>query len=144
MNTKQKLQNKMSLLEHEISKIRTELAKKEIYLKACREIFEEIYPASSNTFRKGSMISKAHEFLKEIGEPQYIDKILEGIGIEPTKENSTSLLNSLASYARKEQVFTKASANTFGLKECDDNNEGKKTTETVEPRPRIRINMKDL
>lgn len=131
MNTKQKLQNKMSLLEHEISEIRTELAKKEIYLKACREIFDEIYPASNNTFRKGSMISKAHEFLKEIGEPQYIDKILEGIGVEPTKENSASLLNSLASYARKEQMFTKASANTFGLKEFGDKEEeeGKEKSE---------------
>lgn len=119
MNTKQKLKNKLSLLEYEISEMRTELAKREIYLKACKEMYEEIYPTGSNTFRKGSMVSKAYEFLKEIGEPKYIDDILKGIGSEPTKENATSLLNSLASYARKEHVFTKTSANTFGLKEIE-------------------------
>lgn len=144
MNTKQKLKNKLSLLEYEISEIRTELAKKEIYLKACRDVFEDIYPVGSNTFRKESMISKAHEFLKGIGEPKYIDEILKGIDIEPTKENATSLLNSLASYARRKHVFTKPSASTFGLKEFDNKEDGDTDSpadgKSLTRRPRIKLN----
>ena len=132
MNSKQKLIAKMSILEHEISETRTELMKKEIRLSGYREAFEDMFPATQKTkeFREGSMVSKAHNFLKVVGKPQKVDEILEGIGLENTKDNIVSLLNTLASYARKEKsVFTKPEPNTFGLKEFESNNGNQKTAD---------------
>jgi len=74
----------------------------------------------ANTIRPGSTIDQARQFLRKVGLPVHVEKILQGIGKENTKSNKVSLTGSLGHYARQGSVFTRPAPNTFGLKEFED------------------------
>tara|TARA_B100001989_G_scaffold233340_1_gene193177 strand:- start:3507 stop:3905 length:399 start_codon:yes stop_codon:yes gene_type:complete len=93
-----------------------------VWEKALSLLPKETSPAKKPTsirFRPGSDIEKASIVLRKAGEALYIDKILEEIGKEPTKENQVSLISSLAAYVREGRVFTRPAPNTYGLLEFE-------------------------
>lgn len=71
--------------------------------------------------RHGSNIAKARDALRAAGKPLHITEILKAIGQPNDKKHRLALGGSIAAYARKNAVFTKAAPNTFGLIEFDSN-----------------------
>lgn len=86
--------------------------------------------------RPGSMVALAQEALRKHGQPLHVGKLLEAMGKQPTPEQKVSLSSSLGAYVRKEQIFNKPEANTFGLREWqkspEDNPTDKEVAEALE------------
>ena len=70
--------------------------------------------------RHGSNIAKARDALMAARKPLHITEILKAIGQPTDKKHRLALGGSIASYARKNAVFTKTAPNTFGLLEFND------------------------
>ncbi len=81
--------------------------------------------------RPGSMVALAREALRKHGQPLHVGKLLEAMGKQPTSSQKVSLGSSLAAYVRKEQIFTKPEANTFGLREWQKPSEESPTEKEV-------------
>ena len=65
--------------------------------------------------RFGSDVYLAREVLQSERKPLYIKDLLEKMGVEPTRNRRSSLSSQLATYANKEEIFTKTGPNIFGL-----------------------------
>lgn len=78
---------------------------------------DEDEQAQDVTLRHGSNIAKARDALRTAGHPLHITDILKAIGQPTDKKRRIALGGSIASYARKNAVFTKTAPNTFGLLE---------------------------
>jgi hypothetical protein len=58
---------------------------------------------------------KTYELLTKARKPLHISTILKGIGEEPTRQKKASLVSSLSTYVKNQQIFTRPLPNTFGL-----------------------------
>lgn len=82
---------------------------------------EDEFGQVSTAFRHGSNVAKARDALQAAGRPMHISDILKAMGQPADKKHRLALAGSIASYARKDQVFKKTAPNTFGLLEFDVN-----------------------
>ncbi len=114
------LERKIEQQRQEIAKMESEVLEKRAFLQGMIEALK-LFPKAGNeskqetVLRPGSDMAQAREFLALHGRPAHVTEILQGIGKENTKTNRLSLSSSLASYARKEEIFAKTSPNTFTL-----------------------------
>jgi len=91
---------------------------------------EDEFGQVSTAFRHGSNVAKARDVLSAAGHPMHISEILKAMGQPPDKKHRLALAGSIASYARKDQVFKKTAPNTFGLLDFDETiDEGIKLTQ---------------
>jgi hypothetical protein len=60
------------------------------------------------------------DYLRKVGKPLHVSKILGGIGKEVTRDSKVSMSGFIAAYVRKNQFFTRIAPNVFGLKEFDE------------------------
>jgi len=117
-----KIENKrLEILEYE-SKLREATAFLHGLQEALKVLPREGGPSSVQILRPGSDMAKARDFLATLGRPAYIAEILEGIGIGRTgdKPKKSSVGSSLASYARKGEIFKRTAPNTFALIGCEE------------------------
>jgi hypothetical protein len=114
------LERKIEQQKQEIAKMESELLEKKAFLQGLIEAMR-LFPKyggdakQETVLREGSDMAQAREFLASHGRPAHVTEILKGIGKENTKTHRLSLSSSLASYARKEEIFAKTSPNTFTL-----------------------------
>lgn len=85
--------------------------------------------------RAGSVMAKVREFLKNRGEPLYINDILKGIGKEVNKKNRISVGGSLGNYARRGEIFSRTAPNTYGLISFASATEEAEATTSTEEEP---------
>lgn len=78
---------------------------------------ESDQPEDEPTLRPGTDLAKARDALLKAQRPLHITDILRAIGKSNDKRSRLALAGSIARYARKGSVFTKAGPNTFGLPE---------------------------
>ena len=102
---------------------------------------EDEYGQPSTAFRHGSNVAKARDVLRSAGKPLHISDILKAMGQTADKKHRLALAGSIASYARKDQVFKKTAPNTFGLLELDDADENAPTAYSTEERARFEIDL---
>lgn len=69
--------------------------------------------------RAGSEVARARDAILKAGKPLHVDELLKAIGKAVSHNSKASLSGSLATYARKEVVFTRPAPNTFGLFELE-------------------------
>ncbi len=131
MNISKKLQGRIKRKETEIQRFdeeRQELGMKIREAQAAIKELEEIKkhlpkdevdenPALS--LRRGKSIAKVYDILKESGSPMHITEILTAMGKETDKKSQQATGSQLNNYVRKERIFTRPLANSFGLKEWD-------------------------
>lgn len=67
------------------------------------------------TIRFGSDVYNAREALRREQKPLHIKDLLDAMGVEVTRNRRSSLSSQLSAYAKKEEIFTKAGPNVFGL-----------------------------
>jgi hypothetical protein len=65
--------------------------------------------------RPNSLVAKARDTLRKLRKATHIDELLKTMELSPDKKRS--LGSQLAWYARREQIFTRPEAGTFGLVE---------------------------
>jgi 5-formyltetrahydrofolate cyclo-ligase len=117
MTTRRKIEEKVQALERQAQEI-------QIQLGVWREALKML-PKDSNgvvkrvSLRAGSDLAKAREAILEEGKPLHINVLLKKLGKPDTKDARVSLAGSMASYVRKNEVFTRPEPNTFGLLEMD-------------------------
>lgn len=124
MSAQREIEKKIRQKEEEIRELEQRLYQARAYADAMRESLRLITKASdlsmSDTIRAGSLVDQARAFLKRTGKAVHVDKILQGIGKENTKQNKVALSGSLGHYTRQGIIFTRPAPNTFGLKEFED------------------------
>lgn len=124
MGFKEQLIDKIKKKETEINGHETKIKEAKIYIQALQDMLraipgEDVGPVaiepSDNILRPGSMPYKTHELLTKARKPLHISVILKGIGEEPTRQKKASLVSSLSTYVKNQQIFTRPFPNTFGL-----------------------------
>ena len=122
MSVRAKLEREMRRKEADIARLEAELSQAKLLLQGFQDALKFIPRDSatngpnSNTFRPGTALHKAYEFIKNKGRPVRLEELLGGIGKNPEDKNARlSLAGSLGHWVRKGEIFTRPSQNTFGL-----------------------------
>jgi DNA repair exonuclease SbcCD ATPase subunit len=118
MGAKENLQKLFDKKQQEIRELELQLAQAKSYLQAIQDSIKALPRDSAEAeqaLRQGSGLAKARQALHAAGKPMHVSEILKAIGKPNDKPNRISLSGSLGNYARKKQIFTKPSPNTFGL-----------------------------
>jgi hypothetical protein len=118
MGARENLQKLYDKKQQEIRDLELQLAQARSYLQAIQDSVKALPRESSDVeqnLRPGSGLAKARQALHTAGKPMHVADILKAIGRPNDKKNRLSLAGSLGNYARKQQIFTKPSPNTFGL-----------------------------
>ena len=112
------LKEQIKSLENNIGNLKQELGTKQALLDQTLG-FKEMLPDNQiqKTFhlQQGSELAKVRDLIKQKGCPLYVSDILDGLGLENSRNKRSSLGGSLNSYAREEKIFKKTAPNTFGL-----------------------------
>ncbi len=116
-----RLEKMIESCREEITRMEIDVTSKKAFLQGLQEAFK-IYPKdgmsdtpTETILRHGSDMAKARNFLNNHGKAAHVSEIVTGIGKENTKENRVSIAGSLASYARRNDIFKKTAPNTFTL-----------------------------
>lgn len=75
--------------------------------------------AAAMALRAGSEVARAREAILKAGKPLHVDELLKALGKPVNHNNKASLSGSMATYVRKQTVFTRPAPNTFGLIELE-------------------------
>lgn len=141
MSISKKLQGQLRRKEKKIQQLELERQELDIqireghaYIDALEEAMkhlpkDEVDKDSALSLRKGKSIYKVYEILKEGGSPMHITDILVALGKETDKKSQQATGSQLNSYVRTERIFTRPTANTFGLKEWENANVAPTPTE---------------
>jgi hypothetical protein len=71
------------------------------------------------TLRPNSEVAKSRQAILSAGRPLHVDELLKALGKPINHNNKASLSGSLATYVRKNEIFTRPAPNTFGLVEFE-------------------------
>jgi hypothetical protein len=74
---------------------------------------------AASALRAGSEVARAREAILKAGKPLHVDEILQALGKPINHNNKASLSGSIATYVRKEMIFSRPAPNTFGLIELE-------------------------
>ncbi len=75
--------------------------------------------AAVMALRAGSEVARAREAILKAAKPLHVDELLKALGKPVNHNNKASLSGSIATYVRKNTVFTRPAPNTFGLIELE-------------------------
>ncbi len=125
MAFREQILSRIKRKEAEIQGHETKIREAKVYIQALQDVLktlpitdssaEEVSASPEAILRPGSMVYKTYELLSNVGKPLHISAILEGIGEEPTRQKKASLVSSLATYVKNQQIFDRPLPNTFGL-----------------------------
>lgn len=119
-SARQKVENKISVKEKEIQTLTRRISMISSEINGMKEALKYIPRDSAGTdaakksLRKGSIAANVYNILKKTGRPLYINDIMPLI---KGKKDKTSVASVLSQYARKNEIFSRPEANTFGLLE---------------------------
>lgn len=122
-SARRKVENKITAKEKEIQELKRKISEIGSEINGMKEALKYIprdnagTDAAKKVLRKGSIAKKVYDALKKTGKSLYIDDIMPLI---KGKKDRTSMANVLAQYARKNEIFSRPAANTFGLLEWGD------------------------
>jgi len=122
-SARRKVENKITVKNEEIQELKRRIAIISSEINGMKEALKYIprdgtgKDAAKKILRSGSIAEKAYKALKKTGKPLYIDDLLPLI---KGKKDRTSVANVLAQYTRKNEIFSRPAANTFGLLEWGD------------------------
>jgi hypothetical protein len=124
MNERRKIEDRIKKKEAEIADLEGKIRDARVYMQALGDVLK-LLPRESDSgaadsdtpLRAGSTVSQARVAILSDGSPMHINKLLEVLGKEQTRENVASLGSSLAAYVRRSEIFTRPAPNTFGLAE---------------------------
>lgn len=120
MSARQILQKLYDKKLAEITELESQLAQAKAYLQAIQDSIKAMPRESADaeqSLRAGSGLARTREILKLSGKPMHISEILKAMGKPVDKKNRLSLSGSLATYARRKEIFVRTAPNTFGLLE---------------------------
>ena len=116
---KQKLADKIRRKELDLQDLETQIREGKAYIQALNETLKVIpregVTGGIESLRKGSIADKAKRAIEAHGAPMHVDELVESMKLKSTTKSKRSVAGTLASYARKEEVFTRTAPNTFGL-----------------------------
>lgn len=124
MGLREKLADKIKRKETEIQEYEMKIREARVYIQAIQDTIKvlpreeagmEATPATGNTLRVGSMPHKTYELLVKAKKPLHVSDILTGIGVKATKKVRSSLVSSLATYVKNNQIFSRPMPGTYGL-----------------------------
>ena len=119
MGLKQKLEDRIRRKGLEIQNLETQIREGKAYIQAMNDTLKVIpregVTGGIESFRKGSIADKAKKAIEAHGAPMHVDELVESMKLKSTTKSKRSVAGTLASYARKEEVFTRTAPNTFGL-----------------------------
>ena len=124
MHTRNRIDNKIKKKELEIQELDAKIREERAYIQALQDTLKMLprgIGSRRSAFKKGSQMDKTYKLLKQAGAPIHITKIMEGIGISLSKR--ASLASALNAYVKKDEIFTRPSPGTYGLREFGDSNE---------------------
>jgi TolA-binding protein len=107
--------------QEEIFSLESQLREAKSYLQALEDTIRMLPREGLNegqadsVLRPNSTISKARDAILAAARPLHIQEILGAVGKPSTKEARAALSGSLASYVRRNEIFTRPAPNTFGL-----------------------------
>jgi hypothetical protein len=121
MGLKERFDEKIRKKEQEIqeleAKIREARASIETWLEAKKLLPRE--DEVERALRPDSLVGKTFAILQKANKPLHVSEILRRMNEPNTPEKRVSLSGSLAAYVRRNEIFTRPSPNTFGLKTMD-------------------------
>ena len=144
MNISKKLKTQLNKKNKEIQQLESEQKELEIKIRVANAVVSELEEAMKHlpkdevdenpalSLRRGKSIAKVYDILKRSGSPMHITEILTAMGKETDKKSQQATGSQLNNYVRKERIFTRPLANSFGLKEWDNPNATSTLSETVE------------
>ncbi len=110
----------IAAFQSQLRALRRQIEVAQAYIEAHEETLKLLPRMNTEqVLRPGSGLEKAREAIKKAGNPLRIEKILEAIGKENSKDNRVSLSGSIAHYVRRGEIFTRPAPNTYGLKELE-------------------------
>jgi hypothetical protein len=118
---RKEFQKRIEKKQQEIENLKGQIREAEVYLQALQDSVKLLPKEgdddfrSPRTLRPTSKLGKAKEAIKRAGRPLHISELLNAISVENNKRNRLSLSGSLASYVRRNEIFTRPEPNTFGL-----------------------------
>jgi len=118
MSARQILQKLYDKKQAEIAELESQLAQAKAYLQAIQDSIKAMPRESAEAeqaLRAGTNLAHTREILKAYGKPMHISEILKAMGKPIDKKNRLSLSGSLATYARRKEIFVRTAPNTFGL-----------------------------
>lgn len=125
MRTKREVEKRIEKKKAEIVALEKSLELARTYLQAMEDLYR-LFPrdgendvSAASLLRAGSELAKVRDAIEKAGKPLHLTVLMKEIGKPNTKANRSSLSGSLGAYVRKEEIFTRPSPNTFGLKDLD-------------------------
>jgi len=115
------LLRRMEKKQEEIFSLESQLREAKSYLQALEDTIKMLPREGLNEgqadslLRPNSTIAKARDAILAASRPLHIQEILGAVGKPSTKEARAALSGSLASYVRRNEIFTRTAPNTFGL-----------------------------
>ena len=140
MNISKKMQRQVNRKEKEIQQLELDRQELNMKIRIGHEVIAALKEAMKHlpkdgieenpvlSLRPGKSIAKVYDILKQGGSPMHIKDILTAMGKETDKKSQQATGSQLNNYVRKERIFTRPIANTFGLKEWDENTNSTSTS----------------
>jgi hypothetical protein len=128
MGVRQNLEKKIEIKRQEVVELEVKLRETQAFLSGMQEALkvlprEAVVGAVAQTLRAGSDLANARDYLARVGRPAHVTEILEELNKDgSTTRKRASITSSLASYARKGEIFKRTGPNVFALIELDVSN----------------------
>lgn len=125
MGARQNLERRIEAKRLEVVELEAKLRETQAFLQGMQEALkvlprEATAGVAAQTLRPGSDMAKVRDFLARIGRPAHISEIIEELNKDgSTTRQRASVSSSLASYARKEEIFKRTGPNVFALIDLD-------------------------
>lgn len=118
MGAREILQKLYDKKQAEINDLESQLSQAKAYLQAIQDSIKAMpreSAAAEQSLRAGSGLARTRDILKVSGKPMHVSEILKALGKPVDKKSKLSLSGSLATYARRREIFVRTAPNTFGL-----------------------------
>jgi len=121
VGVRQNLEKKIEQKRLEIVELEAKLREMHAFIQGMQEALkvlprDAVAGAPAQSLRAGSDMANARDYLARIGRPAHISEIMEELNKDGSEtRQSTSVSSSLASYARKGEIFKRTAPNTFAL-----------------------------
>ena len=120
MEVRESLERRIESKRKEVTELELKIREQLAYIRALEDTLrllngDDDDSESVRAIRADSDVGKSREALKKAANPLHISDLVRAIGKSDDKRNRTSLAGTLASYARRNHVFTRPGPNTFGL-----------------------------
>ncbi|HEY7099963.1 MAG TPA: hypothetical protein VH437_24785 [Terriglobales bacterium] len=133
MGARENLQKLADRKIQEIKDLEGEIERARVYLQAIQDSIKALPREPQNTdgndsvtLRPGTMLAKARAAILEARKPLHVNELLVQLGKASDQKAKVSLSGSISWYVRRNQIFTRPAANTFGLRELAVKNEASK------------------